>query len=216
MTSPATIAENRPTAVRPMLARRSVPFDSDRHLFELKWDGVRALAFVGDSDYRLVSRWGHEITARFPELDGLSGLPRGTLIDGELIALKDAQPHLGSLQSRLHVGDPIKIAHRARAAPITYVVFDLLYDRFTPVMSESLTVRRDRLAALVKGHDDPRLIFSEGIVGSGIALFGEIGRRGLEGVVAKELTSGYRPGRRGGAWLKIKCGRTQTDRPGLP
>ncbi len=193
-----------PRFIRPMLARRSVPFDSDRHLFELKWDGIRALAFVGDTDCRIVSRWDHEITARFPELDGLSGLPPGTLLDGELVAFRDAQPHLGSLQSSLHVNDPIKIAHRARTAPITYIVFDLLYDHFTSVMSESLTVRRDRLAEIVKVHDDPRLIFSEGIVGSGVALFEEVGRRGLEGVVAKELASGYRPGRRGGAWLKIK------------
>ena len=196
-----------------MLARRSVPFDSDRHLFELKWDGIRALAFVGHEGYRLVSRWGHEITAQFPELACLSGLPHGTLLDGELIALKDAQPHLGSLQSRLHVGDPIKVTHRARAAPVTYVVFDLLYDCFTSVMSESLTVRRDRLAAVVKQYDYPRLVFSEGIVGSGIALFEEVGRLGLEGVVAKELASGYRPGRRGGAWLKIKCGRCAANRP---
>ena len=81
-------ARELPRFIRPMLAKRAEPFDSDRHLFELKWDGIRALAFVGDSDYRLVSRWGHELTARFPELDGLSGLPPGTLLDGELIAFK--------------------------------------------------------------------------------------------------------------------------------
>ena len=187
-----------------MLARRSVPFDSDRHLFELKWDGIRALAFVGDTDYRLVSRWGNEITARFPELIHLSGLPRGTLLDGELIVLKDAGPHLSSLQSRLHVSDGLKMAHLARALPVTYIVFDVLYDNFTSVMSESLKVRRDRLTAIVQQHDDPRWVFSEGVIGSGVAMFGEDCRRGLEWVVAKELSSRYRPGQRGGAWLKIK------------
>ncbi len=198
-------AENKlPRFVRPMLARRSEPFDSQRHLFELKWDGMRALAFVGHEDCRLMSRWGNEMTSRFPELVHFSGLRPGTVLDGELVVCKDAQPHLGSLQSRLHVSGALKIAHLARALPVTYVVFDLLYDDFTSVMSESLRSRRDRLHALVKQQDDPRLVFSEGIVGSGVTLFREVCRRGLEGVVAKELSSGYRPGRRGGAWLKIK------------
>ncbi len=124
-------AENKlPRFVRPMLARRSEPFDSQRHLFELKWDGMRALAFVGHEDCRLMSRWGNELTCRFPELVQFSGLRPGTVLDGELVVCKDAQPHLGSMQSRLHVSGALKIAHLARALPVTYVVFELLYDDF--------------------------------------------------------------------------------------
>ena len=88
--------------------------------------------------------------------------------------------------------------------PVTYVLFDLLYVDYRSVMGEPLTQRRRRLQKPRARADDPRLVFSEGVIGHGKALFAQVCRLGLEGVMAKRLSGRYRPGRRLRAWLKIK------------
>jgi ATP-dependent DNA ligase len=88
--------------------------------------------------------------------------------------------------------------------PATYMVFDLLYEGYRSLLAEPLSQRRERLRQLVLDLDRPQLIFSEGIVGPGRVLFEEVCRQGLEGLMAKRLTSRYRPGKRTTAWLKIK------------
>jgi ATP-dependent DNA ligase len=116
----------------------------------------------------------------------------------------------------------LKTRNLARTRPVTYVVFDLLYVNFRSVMVEPLVERRRRLREIVESLAHPRIVFSEGVLGAGTALFAEVCRLGLEGVMAKRLSSGYRPGRRSRAWLKIKpCGITERQgnrlefRPGL-
>ncbi len=187
-----------------MLAQASGPFDSEAHLFEVKWDGIRALAFVEGGGYRLLSRHHRDLTAQFPELDGLARLGPGVVLDGELVVLKDKRPHLGSVQSRQHAADPWKIRRLALALPVTFVLFDLLYLDYRSLMAQPLIGRRRRLQKTLRRADDPRLVFSEGAVGPGTALFAQACRLGLEGVMAKRLSGRYRPGRRSGAWLKIK------------
>ena len=96
----------------------------------------------------------------------------------------------------------------ARTFPATYVVFDLLFDRFESLLALPLVARRQRLEAMIRDCANPRLVHSEGIVGQGRAYFEAVCREGLEGVVAKRLDGRYRPGRR--VWIKIKL------RSGLP
>jgi bifunctional non-homologous end joining protein LigD len=92
----------------------------------------------------------------------------------------------------------------ARSLPATCVVFDLLYEGYRSLLTEPLSQRRKRLCQLVEDLGRPQIVFSEGIVGPGRALFEEVCRQGLEGLVAKRLTSRYRPGKRTANWLKIK------------
>jgi bifunctional non-homologous end joining protein LigD len=196
-----------PDALSPMLARTSEPFDSDRHLFEIKWDGLRALAFVEAGAWRIRNRNGVDVTSRHPELEGLARVPTGTILDGEIVVLRDGRPDFQALQSRWNVDDPLRLAPLVRSTPVTYVVFDLPYAGGEPLLDRPLEERRARLEELVAGLGDGRLVFSDGVQGSGQAYFREAAAQGLEGVMAKRLGSRYLPGRRGDAWLKIKCRR---------
>jgi bifunctional non-homologous end joining protein LigD len=191
-----------PRFVPPMLAKPGVPFDSSEHLFEIKWDGTRVLAFVDSRGYRMANRHRADVTERYPELGFLNDLPAGTLLDGEVVVLRQGKPDFGMLLSRNQARSPLKIQSLARTLPATYVVFDLLYDRFDSLMALPLWARRQRLEAVVRACANGRLVFSEGIVGPGRAFFEVVCAEGLEGVVAKRLDGRYRPGRR--AWTKIK------------
>jgi ATP-dependent DNA ligase len=118
--------------------------------------------------------------------------------------LDQGKPSLARLLSRENVASPVKTRVLAKRRPVLLIVFDQLYDRFRSIMAEPIEVRRKRLQETVRGEDPARLIMSEAVVGEGRALFEEVVRRDLEGVMAKRLGSRYRPNRRTDAWLKIK------------
>jgi ATP-dependent DNA ligase len=187
-----------------MLAQPGAPFDSDDHLFEIKWDGVRMLAIRDAKGYRLVNRHQAERTAQYPELACLAQLPAGTILDGEMVVLQQGRPDFKLLLSRDQTGQPLKIRLLARSLPATYVVFDLLYYRFRSFLNEPLHQRRAQVRMLVETLGPPKVVLSEGIVGAGKEFFRQVCALGLEGVVAKRLDSRYRPGRRTRAWIKIK------------
>ncbi len=106
-----------PRFVRPMLARPGGPFDSPEHPFEVKWDGMRALAFVEREGYRLLSRGGNQLSEQFPELGCLAELPPGTVLDGELVVLREGRPEFSLLAARHHLRDPHRIGTLARTTP---------------------------------------------------------------------------------------------------
>jgi DNA ligase D-like protein (predicted ligase) len=193
-----------PAFIAPMLARPGEPFDNPDWLFEVKWDGMRALAFVEGGRHRLLNRHRKAIEARYPEFAFLSNLPAGTVMDGEVVVLRQGKPDFGLLMSREHTRSALRTRTLAQSTPATYLVFDLLYDHFEPVLDRPLSERRARLRDLVGAINHPKLLLSEGVVGSGPAFFGEVCRRELEGVVAKRLSSPYQPGKRTDAWVKIK------------
>jgi ATP-dependent DNA ligase len=193
-----------PSFIRPMLARRGAPFDDDAYLFEVKWDGIRAMAYIERDTYRLLSRGGQDITCAFPELSELANLPAGTLLDGELVVLDRGRPHLALVQSRHRLRSPHQIRLRAKNRPCTYVVFDQLFERFGSLMSQPLSFRRELLRTHLARSAPARVFLSEGILGRGRALYRAVLERQLEGVMAKRLTSLYRPGCRSDAWIKIK------------
>lgn len=188
-----------------MLAKlEQEPFDSDEHLFEIKWDGIRALSFVEEDGYRLLSRNRFDLKPRYPELGFLADLEEGLVLDGEIIALKEGRPDFHAVLKREQARNPMKIEALMRSLPVSYVVFDILYRDYEPVLDLPLIERREELLAVVETAAQPRLVLSEGLIGSGRTFFEGIQQRQLEGMVAKRLDSTYQPGRRTGAWTKVK------------
>lgn len=199
-----------PEFVAPMLAKLGQAFDSDEHLFELKWDGIRAIGFVEGIGYRLTSRRQIDLTGRFPEFAFMEGLPPGTVLDGEIVVLEDGKPSFERVMSRERAHSAIKIESLVSSLPATYVVFDLLYRDYDSLMDRELVERRAALTELVAAHPHQSWILSEGLVGDGLALFEEVRARDIEGVVAKRLKSRYVPGMRSESWIKAKKGELAT------
>jgi ATP-dependent DNA ligase len=199
-----------PPTLLPMLARPARPFDSPEYCFEVKWDGVRALAAVEATGWRLWGRGAADYTARYPELAVLRRWPAATLVDGELVAFgPDGRPDLALLLRRHGLTDPWRIRHARRWCPLRYLVFDLLYHRGRCLLHQPLARRRQALAEACAALPVPDVLFSVGVVGRGKAFYAEALARGLEGVMAKHLAAPYRPGRRSAAWRKIKPGRSR-------
>ena len=108
-----------------MLAKTvHAPFNSDEWFFEIKWDGVRAIASVKDT-LSLKSRNNHELSGQFPELNELLHLAPGTVLDGEIVVMSGGKPDIQSLLPRLHQGSG-KILPTKNSVPVTYIVFDIL------------------------------------------------------------------------------------------
>jgi ATP-dependent DNA ligase len=160
------------------------------------------VAFVSSRGYRLVNRHRADVIERYPELGFLDHLSAGIVLDGEVVVLRQGKPDFSLLLSRNQARASLKIQSLARTFPATYIVFDLLYHRFESLLALPLWARRQRLETVVRACANPRLVFSEGIVGPGRAFFEAACAKGLEGIVAKRLEGHYRPGRR--AWIKIK------------
>jgi ATP-dependent DNA ligase len=193
-----------PAFIRPMLAVSAEPFDDANFLFEIKWDGIRMLAFIDTHAYRLRNRHGTDTTARYPEFDCLTQLPSGTILDGEMVVLRNGQADFALVQSRDQTRSSLKIRTLTQAEPATFMAFDLLYENYRSVSTCPLLERRQRLERLVRPVSPSRLVFSLGVVGHGRALFAAACGQNLEGIMAKRLSSRYRPGQRSRDWIKIK------------
>jgi len=190
-----------------MLARIGEPFDDPGWIFEIKWDGTRALTFAEGGDYRLLNRKANPQRERYPELALLAGLPSGTILDGEIAVLVDGKPSFQGMLRREQARGERRVAQLARSLPAIYVVFDLLWQDGEPIIDRPLAERRDALREVLAGLGDAaagRVLFSDGVLGEGRAYFEEACRQELEGVVAKRLASRYLPGKRSDSWLKIK------------
>jgi ATP-dependent DNA ligase len=189
----------------PMLAVPAAPFDSPEYSYEIKWNGIRALAAVETAGWRLWGRERGDYTARYPELDVLRHLPAGTLLDGELVAFDaEGRPDLPRLLRRHGLTDPWRIRQAQHWCSVRYVLFDLLYHAGRCLLREPLARRREVLAEVCRRLGAVDVRFSEGVVGQGRALYAAAVAQGHEGVVAKHLASSYRPGRRAAAWRKVK------------
>lgn len=190
-----------PRFVPPMLATRGAPFDSDEYLFEIKWDGVRALASCEGREAQLVSRNEQPLSPKFPELfDPLTSLPSSSLLDGELILLRDGRADFPGILERVQRKTPL----RGTVRPVTYVVFDLLFHEGERITSRPFKERRRLLREVIDHIDSPRLVLSDGVEGAGIAAFEHALEAGHEGVVAKRLDSPYLTGKRSTHWVKVK------------
>lgn len=204
-------AEEIPEFVEPMLARLSaLPAEESDWAFEVKWDGVRAIAHYQPGRIRLLSRNGNEVTAAYPELRALGRTlgSHAAILDGEIVAFDDAgRPSFEALQSRMHLRGEAAVRRHAQATPVTYVLFDLLWLDGYSLIDLSYAERRTRLAALKLNGE--RWFTPEFHVGEGSALLAATREQHLEGVIAKRLDSRYTPGRRSDSWLKIKHSQRQ-------
>lgn len=163
------------------------PFDSPTHLFEVKWDGWRCLAYL-DACTRLYSRNGNPLTARFPELSSLhQQVHAPAVLDGELVAMVGGRPQF----SRALAGK----------SGLIFVAFDLLQLDGMPLLERPLEERRALLGQTLR--PGPRAVLSEAVPARGLDLFQAVRERGMEGVVAKALGTPYVPGRRTQHWLKV-------------
>jgi bifunctional non-homologous end joining protein LigD len=199
--------EEMPAHLVPMLATTttSVPSRPRDWGFEIKWDGIRAIAYWQPGRMRIESRRLNDITASYPELRAL-GRELGAhevVLDGEIVALDEqGRPSFDRLQRRMHLSSESAIRRRAREAPVTYVLFDLLY------LDGHSTIElpyRDRRALLEElDLNGPAWRTPAHQVGKGRELLAASAEHGLEGILAKRLQSPYRPGQRTEEWLKIK------------
>lgn len=189
-----------PGDVDPMLATLvDGPFDRDGWSFEVKWDGFRSAAVVNGGKVRLLSRNGKSQNARFPTVAAaLTGLPFDAVLDGEIVAVDEkGRPHFQDLQN----------ATRSAPGRIIYYVFDLLQVDGRDLRPLPLERRRDILRKLLPASPVVRL--SESIETKGRDFFRAAEANGLEGLVAKDMNSPYRPGQRSREWLKIKAQKRQ-------
>ncbi len=188
-----------------MLAKAGEAFDSDDHVFEIKWDGTRAIAYIEDGGYRIWNRQHNSLTKKYPEMSFLADLPEGTVVDGEITVFDgDGRPQFNLMLRREQGHGERNIARLAQQIPGTFVVFDLLYDGGESIMDAPLRERRTRLQEIVEAHPHPRLVFSDGVVGQGLTYFEHAADAELEGIVAKRLSSKYTPGKRSSSWTKVK------------
>ncbi|MDP2711751.1 MAG: DNA ligase D [Solirubrobacteraceae bacterium] len=203
--------EPMPARLQPMLARagKGLPPDDDRWAYEIKWDGVRALAYSEPGRLRLESRNRNDITASYPELKALNRAlsSHRAILDGEIVAFEESDSHpprpsFGRLQGRMHISSERAARRRIKDTPVAYLVFDLLWLDGHSLIELPYEQRRARLQEL--GLQGPHWQTPDHVVGNGAAVLAASLENGLEGVVAKRLDSAYVPGRRSPHWLKLK------------
>jgi bifunctional non-homologous end joining protein LigD len=206
-----------PQSVKPMLAGHTdTPFDNKDWVFEVKWDGVRAILLHNKAKAitEIQSRNGKNITHRYPEITKAIGTVivksnESIVLDGEIVVLnKDGIPDFQMHQKRMNVESQRDIEFLSNETPATYFVFDILYIDGRNVEELELSDRRKILNSVI-AEGSKRIRISEYIEEKGKALFKSVIERHLEGIVAKDKRSKYHQGVRSSAWLKIKGILTQ-------
>ena len=197
-----------PTAIHPMLATSvEKPFDDPEWLFEIKWDGYRAVAFIAKGKVRLVSRNQNDLTAQYPELHSLPSFIQAetAILDGEIAALDEqGRASFSLMQQRTGIREAGRRTASRRDIPVLYYVFDLLYLDGYDLRRVSLEQRKQVLAEITNAAGPLR--YSDHFA-QGKALFDVAKQKGLEGILAKRRDSIYEE-RRTQAWLKIKITQT--------
>ena len=204
------VAKPMPTAIQPMLATAvSKPFDDPNWLFEIKWDGYRAVAFIEDGGLRLVSRNQNDLTAQYPELRDLPRFAKAqrAIIDGEIVALDEqGRPSFSLMQQRTGFRPGKSRLPGRQGVPVIYYAFDLIYVDGYDLRGAKLEARKRLLQTVVE--NSPVIRFSDHYPEKGLALFEAAKQRGLEGIVAKKRNSLYEE-KRSREWLKIKITQRQ-------
>lgn len=200
----ASVADRLPDLpdLRPMLPRPlPEPFDSEDHLFEPWWGGVRVLAHVGpsetagDGEVRISDIAGRDLSAALPELAGMAVrlMARSAILDGELVLVgHDGRAEVAALAARLR-GEP--------GSAVAFLVFDLLHLDGTDLLGQPLTKRREALRRTLRPGDE--VVAVPAIATEGRALFAAISAQGLPGMMARQRSSPYLPGVRSRLWRVI-------------
>jgi bifunctional non-homologous end joining protein LigD len=196
-----------PARMAPMLATLAERAFSDPNwLFEIKWDGVRALAWIENGELTLRARSGSDITSQYPDLGGLKEAFSGrqAIIDGEIAAL-DERGHsdFEKLQERMHVRNPSQTL--ISQYPVVYFAFDLLHCDGYDLRGAPLLERKQLLQRLLHGAE--RIRYSDHLLEKGKELFELAKQNELEGIVAKRIDSRY-ASERSANWLKVKTSKS--------
>src|SRR6267142_4074695 len=206
---PGAIKGPMPRAIHPMLATLvDEPFDDDEWLFEIKWDGYRAIAYVEDGDARLLSRNQN----RFNDYPELRDLPdyikaRKAILDGEIVALDEqGRPSFSLMQQRAGLSANGHRRAKRRDVAVMYYAFDLLYLEGYNLMRVDLEQRKNLLEQILQNSKILR--YSEHFIGKGTAVFKAAAEKNLEGIIAKRRKSCYVQ-KRSREWLKIKITQRQ-------
>jgi bifunctional non-homologous end joining protein LigD len=192
--------------ISPMLAQigKGTPPSGPDWLYEIKWDGVRAICYIQNGRVRMVSRNGNLMERQYPELSVLPHHVKATaaILDGEIAALDDrGLPSFELLQSRINVADASAIATLSRNKPVVIFLFDLLYLNGRDLRGEPLLERKRLLKEILQPTDTIR--YSEHFPGTGAELLEAAKAQGLEGIIAKRASSFYES-RRTSDWVKFK------------
>ena len=189
--------------VKPMLAGAGRPFDSEDHLFDAKWDGLRSIAFFGPT-VRLQARSLRDQTSHFPELAAvLAKLPGAGVLDGEIVVMDSDRSSFPLVMERNRMRSADAIQRAVEETPAWFVAFDLLHRDGTRLTAAPLLERRRALNALLPDAGG-RIFANPLVVGEGRRFFAAMREQNMEGMVAKRLRSPYRIGERSDDWLKIK------------
>ena len=209
---PATRSAGKPPS--PMLATLGSStdgsFDDETEwAFEMKWDGVRAIAEVRGGEVRLFSRNGVDISVSYPELDALVESVGGDVVlDGEIVALdKRGRPDFSLLQGRMHLRKKADVDKAAASIPAKFMVFDILEANGESLMRREYVDRREVLEQTVDANDVVQV--PPAFDGNLAAAMESSAKLGLEGVMAKKRDGRYSPGVRSRTWLKLKHHRAQ-------
>lgn len=183
------------------------PFDSPTHLFQVKWDGVRMVAFIEQGRVLLQNRKLMPRTHIYPDFANLPQFIKAeqAILDGEMIVLADGKPSFAGILKRDLKKDETAIQIASRYNPATFVAFDLLSLNGNDLLQEPVERRLELLREIANAHDHFQIIEDFPL---GTALFRVIEAQNMEGIVAKEKGSPYIPGTKSRHWLKVK---TQKD-----
>ena len=189
-----------PQGIQPMLATPvTKPFDHPDWIFEVKWDGYRAIAEIRDGSVSLYSRNGISFNKKFfPIVESLRKFGFDAILDGEIVVVDDqGRPDFQALQ---HTSD-------SGRGHLLYYVFDLLYFRGHDLTGLPLLMRKELLKKILPST--PKIRFSDHVRKEGVLFYTVAKEKGLEGIVAKQSQSAYETGRRSRQWLKVKTLLTQ-------
>lgn len=186
-----------------LIAQMQEPFNDDSWIYELKLDGCRCIGYFDQNGTCLRNKRNMELLPRFPELKDLHrNVSERTVLDGELVVLRDGVPDFFELQRRTLLTERFKIELAAKKHPASFVAYDCLYKDRHSIMDRPLIERKKVLQSSVS--ENGLIAISRYIPTDGIGLFHAADEKELEGVVAKRAASLYYPGRRTKDWIKFK------------
>lgn len=189
-------------SLRPMLLKEvDKPFQDKKFLYELKYDGIRALMHVSKDTIKIYTRNGNQVSALYPELQNIKKLVgnKKVIFDGEIVAFKNGVPSFSELSRRSYLKNKVKIENLMNEVPIVFICFDIIYED-----KELINIPLIKRKEILNKYNDTNFFIKSPIYDDGIKLFKKVKKLDLEGIIAKEKNSLYYPGYRENCWLKIK------------
>lgn len=186
--------------VKPMLLSESDSIPKKNFIYELKYDGMRALIYIDSKNLKIFNRHEKDITYLFPEFKEITKLvSKKCILDGEIICVKDGKPDFSKLQNRIHLKNNKKILSQSMWNRATFICFDILfYDKNVCLLP---LYKRKKLLETI---DDNDIFVKSKIFYDGNKLFKNIKKFDLEGIVCKNVNSKYIVNSRSDEWIKVK------------